>query len=368
MDRSIQFSQYTMKNLLFFASDFKIGLSALLTDQLIALHDAEINVTAVAGENEQEPGLSMLLSSKNINIQRINGLDEHREFKRLVNKISEIIKKNDIDLIHVQNNWQLAIASAVKLKSRKNLKIIYTIHGFRNNHPIKSHIAHIVIGTALLMLADNVICTTEFLKQKFMLLSYKIKLIPLGIKDDYFEDSYISPPTDALHMIFPAQFREGKNQDIIIKAFSDFINQTGDKKATLTLPGNGPLLEKMKSLAHQLDIQDRVIFPGFVSKEEIKDLYLKSNIAIVASNSETFGQSIVEPFVLGRCVISTPVGITPEFIKNGINGYIFDKKKDLVNILTNIDINLLNKIGENNFRCRNKFRWKEIAKIYNQLI
>lgn len=357
-----------MKNLLFFASDFKIGLSALLTDQLIALHDAEINVTAVAGENEQEPGLSMLLSSKNINIQRINGLDEHREFKRLVNEISEIVKKNDIDLIHVQNNWQLAIASAVKLKSRKNLKIAYTLHGFRHNHPFKSRIAQIIIGTALLMLADNVICMTEFLKHKFKLLSYKIKLIPLGVKESYFDVTFMSAPIDSLHLIFPAQFREGKNQDVIIKAFSDFINLTGNKKATLTLPGNGPLLEKMKSLAQQLDIQDRVIFPGFVSKEKIKDLYLKSNIAIVASNSETFGQSIVEPFVLGRCVLSTPVGVTPEIIENGINGYIFNNKEDLVDILTKIDINQLNRIGENNFKCRDKFRWKEIAKNYNQLL
>ncbi len=47
-----------MSKLLFFASDFKIGLSTLLADELIALYRYGIEVCAVAGENEQESGLS----------------------------------------------------------------------------------------------------------------------------------------------------------------------------------------------------------------------------------------------------------------------------------------------------------------------
>ena len=44
-------------NILFFASDYKIGLSTLLTDQLLALHRNGINVYPVAGEKNQEKGL-----------------------------------------------------------------------------------------------------------------------------------------------------------------------------------------------------------------------------------------------------------------------------------------------------------------------
>jgi UPF0755 protein len=56
-------------------------------------------------------------------------------------------------------------------------------------------------------------------------------------------------------------------------------------------------------------------------------LYLESNIGVIASSSETFGQSIVEPFVLGRCVISTHVGVADDILKDGImyplEGYIY---------------------------------------------
>ena len=62
------------------------------------------------------------------------------------------------------------------------------------------------------------------------------------------------------------------------------------------------LWEDMKKLASALYLQDRISFPGLCSKRQTKELYLQSNIGIVSSNSETFGHSIVEPFVLGRCI------------------------------------------------------------------
>lgn len=128
-------------------------------------------------------------------------------------------------------------------------------------------------------------------------------------------------------MIFPAQFRHGKNQDVIIRAFAKHIKQTNDGDSRLILPGAGDLLNEMKRLADSLGISNRVEFPGLLSKEDIRQLYLKSNIGIVSSNSETFGQSIVEPFVLGRCVISRPVGIANDIIQNGVNGYIYNHEK-----------------------------------------
>lgn len=359
-----------MKNLLFFASDFQIGLSSLLVDQLIALHKAGVNVTAVTGDGEQEKGLYDLLQKNDIQIIHIKGLDVHSNFKRLTRELSEIIIKNSIEVIHIQNNWQLALAGFLKNKHRfkRNLKVVYTLHGFRHNHPVKAAIAHVVIGCALWLLSDNVICMTEFLKKKFWFLSYKIKLIPLGIKESYFIDSYVKPPVGSLKVVFPAQFRKGKNQDLIIRAFYRYVTRSSDKNATLTLPGKGPLLENMKLLVKRLGIEKQIIFPGFVSKEEIKDMYLDSNVAIVASNSETFGQSIVEPYVLGRCVISTPVGIAPEIIEQGKSGFIFHNERELTEILNNIGGEEMVNIGLNNYNNRDMFSWENITENYITII
>lgn len=362
-----------MKKILFFASDYKIGLSSLLTDQLIAFSRYGIDLIAIAGEKEQEQGLTEKIEKeKKITINQIIGLDEHTDFKRLANALKKIIKDNDIHIIHVQNNWQLALVSYIKYKLlfKYKIKIIYTLHGFRHNNAWKSHIAQIVIGTALLLFADKIICMSCYLKQKFKLLSYKIELLPLGVPDSFFTLQIPPLPGNGLQMIFPAQFRHGKNQDIIIRAFAEHIKKNNDSISKLRLPGTGELISQMKELTIKLGISDRVEFPGLLPKEEIRQLYLKSNIGIISSNSETFGQSIVEPFVLGRCIISTPVGIVNDIIKEGRNGFIYTTETELIKIFGELFLHqqTITKIGHNNFKEKDIFNWKNISKKYNDQI
>lgn len=360
------------RKLLFFASDYKIGLSALLTDQLISINRSGVNVLAVAGENEQESGLSDIINGCHIPINRIEGLDTHANFHGLVTELSKIVRTEQIDQIHVQNNWQLAIAYAVKLNLlfKRKIRIAYTIHGFRNNHPIKSRIAQVVIGFALFLMSNNVLCMTDYLKRKFKMLSYKIDIVPLGVKDDFFTENFISPEIDNLNLLFPAQFRDGKNQDLIIRAFSAYAKQTNDTMSRLILPGAGEKMEEMKSLALALGIEKQVDFPGLLPKEKIRELYLKCNIAVVSSNSETFGQSIVEPFVLGRCVITTPVGIATEIIKDSQNGYLFKTESQLTHLLISMSSQKrkLKEIGKINFSQRDIFRWKNITEQYRKCL
>lgn len=359
-----------MHRLLFFASDFRIGLSALLCDQLIALQQSGIKLCVVAGEREQEPGLTSKVYAANVPFIRITGLDAHKNFKGLTLQLKRIILANKIEVVHIQNNWQLALIAFVKfqLLFKQKLKIIYTLHGFRHNSKWKSYIAQLIIGVALLLFADKVICMCTYLRKKFQLLSYKIVLLPLGIPDSFFPAKHPVLPNKGLQMIFPAQFREGKNQDVIIKAFARYLAETKDASSRLILPGTGVLLDRMKELAGELGISKQVIFPGQCTKEEIYRLYLDCNIGIVSSNSETFGQSIVEPFVLGRCVLSTPVGIALDIIQEGKNGYLFTNEKELANIFMNLHHSpqLIAKFGVNNFNQRNQFHWEIICQRYKQ--
>ena len=360
-----------MNKILFFVSDFQIGLSSLLTDELLAFHQAGIDVVAVAGEREQEEGLSKMIQEIPA-VHRIVGLDYHHHFRSLASNIAEIIKLHKITVIHVQNNWQLALVAYAKyiILHKSYLRIFYTLHGFRHNHPLKSIVARFVIGGALLCLADRIICMSSYLKRKFSLLSYKIELLPLGIPDSFFTEKQLPSIGNGLQMVFPAQFRYGKNQDVIIRAFAQHIKDTGDTQSHLTLPGSGQLLDKMKLLTSELGIADRVSFPGQCTKEQILQLYLQNNIGIVASNSETFGQSIVEPFVLGRCVITTPVGIAPDIIENGVNGFLFKTPKTLAKVMGLLYNNpsIILQCSKNSFNQRELFRWITICKQYKSFI
>ena len=357
-----------MNKLLFFASDYNIGLSSLLTEQLIALYKSGVNVVGIAGEQEQEQGLREKLKKQNISLHTIVGLDKHSNVRSHIRSICNVMLKNDIKVVHVQNNWQLAIVSLARIRLRKKVKVIYTLHGFRNNNKLKSRIAQLLIGLELLLFADRVICMCTFLKNKFRLLSFKIVLLPLGIPDNFFPNEYPSLPNTGLQMIFPAQFRHGKNQNLVIEAFAEHIRKTGDSVSHLTLPGTGPLLDETKQLASKLNISNRVSFPGQCSKDEILKMYLKCNIGVISSNSETFGQSIVEPFVLGRCIISTHVGIAIDIIKNMQNGFIFSDVNSLSSIFKKLFHNpeLIIQAGTANYNQRNMFKWDRISQLYKE--
>lgn len=361
-----------MKRLLFFASDYKIGLSGLLTDQLISIHKAGIDVFAVAGEKQCEDDDELRIIRNGIKIVRIEGLDSHKHFGRLVCAIRHIVLRNDIDIIHVQNNWQLTIAAFVKqfCRFKRHVEIAYTLHGFRHNSIIKSFFARKIIGFGLFLWADYIICLSKYCERKFRLLSNKISVIPLGIRDDFFLEEYVNPDIKSLKIIFPAQFRKGKNQEMIIRAFADYVRNFNDLNSTLTLPGDGPLREKMIELTENLNLSRQILFPGSLPRSKIKELYISNNVAIVASNSETFGLSIVEPFVIGRLIISTPVGIASEIITVNTNGYIFNTEKGLTEILGFLAVNRdkFDEIGRNNYQLREQFSWTTVTNQYCEVL
>ena len=357
-----------MGKLLFFTSDYKIGQSSLLTDQLIAIHNSGMEYVAISGENEQEEGLKDKIASLGIDIRRVTGLDVHANFMGLARQIAAVIRNENIQCVHVQNNWQIVLVVFAKLILLRqfSLKIVYTLHGYRHNSPFKAIIARWIIGLVLLLFANRVICMSTFLKRKFYFLGKKAVLIPLGISDEYFLSEVPHLPHNGLQMIFPAQFRKGKNQDLIIRAFARHIKNCNDKDSHLYLPGNGELLHGMKDLAMSLGVGDRVSFPGFTSKQEVLQMYMKCNIGIVSSNSETFGQCIVEPFVLGRCVISTHVGIADDILRDGENGFFFSSENELVMQLDRLYRNssLINKAGVMNYEKRNMFAWTSVTQSY----
>jgi len=354
--------------LLFFASDYKIGLSTLLTQELIAFKNAGINLTCVAGENEQEYGLSEQLRKQDIDIIRIQGLDNHANFKFLSKQITSIIKENAISHVHVQNNWQLLMVTYCKYAKfvPERFSIIYTLHGFRNNHVVKSYLAVIIIGFFLFLFANKIIVMSEYVKKKFFFLSYKIKKLYLGVDSSFFEKRENEIPTDIIRMVFPAQFRLGKNQDLLIDAVERYKKQNPESPIELYLPGTGEFLNDSIQLVKNKKLEDVVFFPGQCTKDEIRKLYEQCNIGVVSSNSETFGQSIVEPFVLGRCVITRKVGVAIDIIKDGESGFFYDTSEELTAILQEIskDINIVKRIGNSNFLNRGMFSWQNIASIY----
>jgi glycosyltransferase involved in cell wall biosynthesis len=360
-------------NILFFLSEHNYGLTSLLVGQAIPFNQIKgVDFTFVSGNSEKEPGLFQKLTQNNVELLKIDGLEFHSDFKRLVNELISVIDLKKPDFIHVQTNWQLALVAYIKTFSNKKIKIIYTIHGFRHNHKIKSIFARLLIGSALIIFASKVIACSSYTKNKFKLLSSKIDLLYLGVDNNFFNKKNNSDLKieGKINMIFPGDFRKGKNQELLISSLAKYLNSFPSEDIYLVLPGEGVYKSKCIELAKNLGLSDNVLFPGFLTKEEIINKINNSSIAIIPTNSETFGLCISEPFSSGRCVISRNVGVASDILRNGENGFIFNKNAELYPILNNVlsNRNLIRDCGNNAFLDRMIFNWDSISNEYYNIV
>jgi glycosyltransferase involved in cell wall biosynthesis len=119
---------------------------------------------------------------------------------------------------------------------------------------------------------------------------------------------------------------EKKGLPVTIRAFAAFVGQYPN--ATLTIAGEGPLLDELQRLARELNIAERVSFTGFVSQEQLRDIYDRSHIFLHPSqtghdgNQEGIPNSMLEAMATGLPVFATRHGGIPEAIESRVSGLL----------------------------------------------
>ncbi|MDH4219476.1 MAG: glycosyltransferase family 4 protein [Candidatus Aminicenantes bacterium] len=360
-----------MKNVIFFTSSHRIGLTGLLSEQACFLNKyREKNFLFISGEREQFPGLFDKLRHNNVRHEKIEGLDDHKDLFRIVREFNLLVDQFRPDIVHTQTNWQFIIALMTKMLHRKHFMIFYTVHGYRHNYRWRSIAARYIIGLGLYLFANKIITSSSFLKSKFSFLKGRNEVIFLGLDDNFLDD--FDPPlfNGIKRIVFPGEFRKGKNQDMLIRALKKYIDETGDCDVELYLAGEGKKLEEYRRLVSKFGLEEKVCFTGFLTRDKMSELYRKCQFAVVPSNAETFGLCIVEPFVLGRVVISRHVGVADDIIIHGENGFLYDTTEELIELLIKVlpDKEKCERVAIKAFGSRDVFRWSKLTEKYIALI
>ena len=172
-------------------------------------------------------------------------------------------------------------------------------------------------------------------------------------------------------IIYLAQFHKHKRHLWLIKALQPILTKYDDIK--LYLPGDGNMLSECRKFVQNKDLIEKVILPGWTEKDELNKVMQKANLGIVTTKSETFGHNIIEPMFYRMPVISTPVGIAPDIITNGVNGFLFSHfdSDDLRNKVRFFYNNREKSIeyGKNAYEiAMSQLTWNTIAKKYRDYI
>lgn len=117
-----------------------------------------------------------------------------------------------------------------------------------------------------------------------------------------------------------ARLMPQKNHDVLIKAFAKFSKSHPDY--TLTIYGEGPLMNNLKLLAGSLGVGDKVSLPG-PSKTIHQDI-LDAEMMCLVSQREGMSNAMIEAMCLGLPCICTKVSGAIDLIKDGTNGLLVD--------------------------------------------
>ena len=101
---------------------------------------------------------------------------------------------------------------------------------------------------------------------------------------------------------------------------------------------NADYARKLRGLAQELGISQRVQFVGAVSQSRLAEYFARARVMVLPSLSEGLGRVIIEAMLVGTPVIGSRVGGIPDIISDGENGLLVepDDADDLLRALRQI--------------------------------
>lgn len=195
-------------------------------------------------------------------------------------------------------------------------RVVVTYHGGGAEQYFKKH--HRLVRFFLSRTNANIVLS-GFLKKFFDNYGIPCVVIPNIIELD--ESRFRLRDNIHPHYICIRSHTPIYNIECIIKAFGRVKEQLPE--ATLTLVGDGPLHEDLKSYVKQAGLKD-VSFVGRVDNAEIYEYLDRADVMLSSPIVDNMPLSLLEGFNAGLLVISSNVGGVPYMIQDGFNGLLFE--------------------------------------------
>lgn len=177
--------------------------------------------------------------------------------------------------------------------------------------------------------ADRVIAVSEDMKDRLVASGAKpekVVINPYGPNNKFYK---LKSDFKSINFISVGRFVDKKAPDKTIEAFSKLL--VDYPEATLSMAGNGPLLDECRQLIRKKQIEKSVKLLGAVSHTEVFSLYqnaycfLQHSVTAPSGDSEGTPVAILEANAAGLPVISTRHTGIKEVIIHGKNGFLVDE-------------------------------------------
>ncbi|ASE36094.1 N-acetyl-alpha-D-glucosaminyl L-malate synthase BshA [Staphylococcus pettenkoferi] len=248
----------------------------------------------------------------------------------LSTKIAEVIDEYDLDILHMHYAVPHAVCGILgrQMAKKKDVKIMTTLHGtditvLGYDHTLRNGIKFGIEQSDLVTSVSNALAQQTYdivQPDKDIVTIYNfVRETEFETKHDDSLKSYYNIQPDEKVLIHVSNFRKVKRIDTIIDTFAKV---RAEQPAKLLLLGDGPELMDMKAKAHEMNLQDDILFLG--KQDWVSEFYQMADLVLLLSEKESFGLTLLEAMKTGVVPIGSNAGGIKEVIKHGETGYIVD--------------------------------------------
>ena len=278
-------------------------LSSDLKDEFDSVH-----VASTGGLWESE------LSAKGIQHHKILDIDSKSPLTvlKLLTSIRQIIKKNDITIVHTHHRMAAFYIRLLKLVHPKLIHV-YTAHNvFKDKLPLYrfalTNAKSVAVGEAV----------NKNLKEDVVITDSRVIYNGVVLKEtDDQVDEIISYSGIKLGCI--ARLSEQKGLTYLLDAMSLLTI----KDIRLFIVGDGELRNELENKVKELDLQDSVIFLGY--RKDIVECINSFDFLVSSSLFEGLALNVIETFMNGKTMVATNIPGINEVV-NAENGILVPAK------------------------------------------
>ncbi|OGL41288.1 MAG: hypothetical protein A3C43_11325 [Candidatus Schekmanbacteria bacterium RIFCSPHIGHO2_02_FULL_38_11] len=324
---------------------------------------------------------NLVLDARNRGVNAQTSLSLERSANPLkilsdISRLSGIIDKNRIDIIHTHLSHDHWISMLSLFLSKTKPKIIRTIHN--QKAAIKRADSRILYSGGC-----NAITTiSEFHKSQilrnFRINDEKIKVIYGSVDTKYFNSSLsplrireeLSIPQNSPVIGLVSRFKPGRGHDLILKVLPFLKESYPDIR--LIFAGRGETLAETKRAVESRKLNQNVIFVGY-RRNDLPELYAAMDILLLlGEGNDGSCRAALEAMACGKPVVAFGFGAINEIISDATNGMIA-RDQDIEDLKTKLlillkDMELRIKTGKEARLTAEKYFDNEIeARAYEKL-
>lgn len=249
--------------------------------------------------------------------------------------LNQTIKHLSIDIIHVHSPFLLGSLGA-RAARRHKLPLVFTFHTLYEQYvhyfPFVENTSKQVVQAIARDFSNRcnvVVAPSQLVVDYLRQIGIKTSIvkIPTGIDMDEFKEldrnwlknSYGVRPEEKV-LLFVGRLGKEKNVAFLLESFQDVLKIIPDCR--LVLAGKGPLEEYLRQLCRQQDIEDKVIFTGELTRQQIVQCYASSDLFVFPSVTDTQGLVIGEAKAAGVPVVGIRAFGPAEMVMHNEDGLL----------------------------------------------